>query len=801
MKKLIIAIALTLALFTAFTVCVFAKEGRDVSFENSLASDLKGLGLFSGVSETDFDLERTPSRTEVLVMLIRVLGEEKAALEGNFSHPFDDVPEWANPYVGYAYENGLTKGVSETKFGNDAASSATYLTFMLRALGYSDAEGDFKWDAPQGLAKGLGMLPSIVDTEDFLRADIVTVSYAALPVELKGTTTLLYEKLIEKEVFTAATFGKNYTATKLTDKENKSKTALLAERLYEDCSPAVFYIEIQSKDGTPLASGSGFFIDESGIAVTNYHVVEGAEKAVITLSGSGAKYEVSGIYYTSMEHDVAVIQIDGSGFETLKVNPLPVKGASTVYAIGSPKGLQNTISQGLVSNARRVLGDSTYIQTSAAISGGSSGGVLLNVYGEVIGITSAEIADGQNLNFARPISYIAPAKTDKLTPLENVNWNYVKYSLRQKEYTVKAGEKLTFEFDVTYNTVDGALPNFKASSYDTDVCVAGAGFGDTFVNIAAVAPGSTTVILYDDISDSSVTFTVNVTEGEEKEQPYVEYFCNVSEIGINKGAKKEIKVAALSVGFVGEDQPVRSVYISSENTSVAKLTNLEKYPTNDVVARLFELEDENDYFSVSVLGVKNGTTSFTVKNGKTDDELVIPATVGERFYDAFDGIKDYTVENGEFFDAEDDTKDYYLAEGVQYANGDMTNLVYYPASDKVCLRIVTVSYGVTVDLELTRSGENSGKAVTIDIRYPAADLRIKASIPKISSFGNGVENTVKFEEYQGPEASKKLYMQTIPGLVVVLLYEFDMWFDYILPEFDMSDLGFVSLDYGKYGLS
>ena len=214
MKKIRI-FALLLTLFALLTVPAFAAEDetRDVTYENTLAADLKALGLFSGVSDTDFDLERAPSRTEVIVMLIRVLGKEKEAKEGAWEHPFTDVPAWADPYVGYAYANGLTKGMSATEFGTDTASAGTYLTFMLRALGYSDAKGDFAWDAPYALAKGIGLLPSFADTENFWRADIVSISYAALSVELKNTAQTLAEKLIEAEVFSAKTFGERYTNT------------------------------------------------------------------------------------------------------------------------------------------------------------------------------------------------------------------------------------------------------------------------------------------------------------------------------------------------------------------------------------------------------------------------------------------------------------------------------------------------------------------------------------------------------------------------------------------------------------
>jgi hypothetical protein len=160
------------------------------------------LGLFQGVGtnpdgSTNFDLARAPSRTEALVMLIRLLGKEDEALSRSWIHPFTDVPEWADKYVGYAYANKLTNGVSATRFGTDTASCQMYLTFVLRSLGYSDAGGgDFTWDRPEELARETGILPEGVHMESFLRADVALISEAALSARLKNSRDTLLDKLI-----------------------------------------------------------------------------------------------------------------------------------------------------------------------------------------------------------------------------------------------------------------------------------------------------------------------------------------------------------------------------------------------------------------------------------------------------------------------------------------------------------------------------------------------------------------------------------------------------------------------------
>lgn len=96
--KGIIAIILMLALSLATLMPAY---GANSDGANVKAAALKQLGLFKGVSETDFDLDRAPSRTEALIMLIRMLGKESEALSGSWRHPFTDVDSWADKYIGY----------------------------------------------------------------------------------------------------------------------------------------------------------------------------------------------------------------------------------------------------------------------------------------------------------------------------------------------------------------------------------------------------------------------------------------------------------------------------------------------------------------------------------------------------------------------------------------------------------------------------------------------------------------------------------------------------------------------------
>lgn len=419
MKQFFKLLSLTLVIIFSISIVSFA---RDVSYEESLAMELKELGVFRGVSDTEFDLERAPTRVEALVMLIRILGVEDKVSEGVWRHPFTDVPKWADKYVGYAYSNGLTNGQSLTLFGNGDASATMYLTFVLRSLGYSDENNaDFSWKDPYTLSSQIGILNDRVNTTDFLRADVVVVSYNALTSYMNGTDKTLSSKLIEAGVFSEGNFKRIYSGGK--QKQTASDidgSSYNAEQIYKMCSSSVFYIELYNVNDEAYGSGSGFFINDEGVAITNYHVIDGAYSACVQ-TVDGNVYDITGVYNYSQEQDWAVIQVDCLGNDYLKFGDAStIVGGTSIFTIGSPKGLQNTISEGLISNVSRWDGYTELIQISAPISNGSSGGALINKYGEVIGITSSILVEGQNLNFCIPVHIVDISTDTQLLMLKEV---------------------------------------------------------------------------------------------------------------------------------------------------------------------------------------------------------------------------------------------------------------------------------------------------------------------------------------------------------------------------------------------
>jgi len=155
-----------------------------------LADALNRMKLFLG-TPSGYNLDRSATRLESLVMMLRLFGEEKAALAYTGGSPFTDLPEWGKPYVAYAYNKGYTKGTSETKFTpNTAITPEQYMTFVLRALGYSDVSGgDFIWNRSLDYVNEIRLFSTAeinLIRNPFYRDQMVYLSYYALSGRIKG---------------------------------------------------------------------------------------------------------------------------------------------------------------------------------------------------------------------------------------------------------------------------------------------------------------------------------------------------------------------------------------------------------------------------------------------------------------------------------------------------------------------------------------------------------------------------------------------------------------------------------------
>ena len=162
---------------------------------------------------------------------------------------------------------------------------------------------------------------------------------------------------------------------------------------------------MEDANGQPLTLGSGFFVRNSQVA-TNLHVVKGASRGYAKLVGQKTKYDIEGITAVDAEHDLVILKISVPEVEAIPLGDSDtIQVGESIYAVGNPRGLEGTFSQGIISSIRKV-GIDKILQLTAAISPGSSGGPVLNDKGQVIGVSVATFRSGQNLNFAIPSNYL-----------------------------------------------------------------------------------------------------------------------------------------------------------------------------------------------------------------------------------------------------------------------------------------------------------------------------------------------------------------------------------------------------------
>src|SRR3990172_6571949 len=177
-----------------------------------------------------------------------------------------------------------------------------------------------------------------------------------------------------------------------------AQTTVSPPELFKRLAPSVFVVEILGANGSVIAIGSGVAVASNQV-VTNKHVVDGALSIRVR---KGEKTWAARVTHLDPNHDLCRLSAEG-----LDAPPVTLRVSSTlqvgerVYTIGAPQGLELTFSEGLISALRDYDGV-RIIQTSAAISEGSSGGGLFDERGKLVGITTFLVKDGQNLNFALP---------------------------------------------------------------------------------------------------------------------------------------------------------------------------------------------------------------------------------------------------------------------------------------------------------------------------------------------------------------------------------------------------------------
>jgi Flp pilus assembly protein TadD len=215
-----------------------------------------------------------------------------------------------------------------------------------------------------------------------------------------------------------------------------SSSASLPE-LVRRVKPAVVAILTYDAKGNTLLSGSGFFI-RPGQVVTNLHVIEGARRAEVkTLDGKGRIYPVDGVLGTDEEGDLAILGVNVPAEHARAVEMttnVPEEG-ERVFVIGNPLRLEGSISDGIVSAVREVPNLGRIIQITAPVSHGNSGSPLFNMKGQVVGVVTIKVTNGQNINLA-----ISAARFDALKTTAPVSFDDIAAREREPQNTESSAD-------------------------------------------------------------------------------------------------------------------------------------------------------------------------------------------------------------------------------------------------------------------------------------------------------------------------------------------------------------------------
>ena len=409
MKKQLAAILCALLLMVSALPAASALEGEVLRAADTLAT----LGL---VDDAASDPESPATRSQAAVLLVNLAGAEAEAAAQSGSSAFQDVPAAIVGAVNYAAGQGWISGVTATEFRpNEPLTANAWAAFLLRMLGWSDADGDFVISGAAAFAQRIGLFPTAY-TGALSQGDLWETAAAALSFSYREGDDTVITRLVDSGAVSRS------AANAL----GLLNPALTARQIADRCAAAVFQLNLYEtdaawRDDTPTGEASGFFISADGLAVTNYHSIDGATRATVTLS-TGDLYEVESVVYYDPDIDIAVIRVSRdalegdstTAFACLEIAPSgtgDLRMGDTVYALGSPLGLGLAVSSGVVSATEREVERYALpcVMSTADISEGSSGGALLNACGQVVAVTSGAFLYGNSMYLAVPIDPVLSA--------------------------------------------------------------------------------------------------------------------------------------------------------------------------------------------------------------------------------------------------------------------------------------------------------------------------------------------------------------------------------------------------------
>lgn len=396
MKKRLFSFLCACLLLLGAVPSAAALEGESRRAAQTLAS----LGLIDDLPSQE-SLSKSATRLQSTELLVRLAGVTDANRETS-------VQEYA-----------ITQGwITVTSGQKEPIPTAEFCAALLRQLGY---EG-FTDQNADVFARRIS-LTSRDYGESLTMGELYQLVRDALTFPDKDGVPLA-RRLVKAGLCTEAQIQELFPE-ELTARQAADRHMAAAFRL------DTYYTVKAFRDGKPNNGGSGFFVSADGLAVTNYHTIEQVVRATATLI-TGETFEVERVLYYDKGADLALLRISKTStdqkttvpfFSYLELAENPdLRRGDPVYTLGVPLGVAMAISDGIVSATGHEIAGYTYpcIINTADISHGSSGGVLLNVYGHVVGVTTGAYSAGNNLYISVP-----------LTPILETDWTVQGITLEQ----------------------------------------------------------------------------------------------------------------------------------------------------------------------------------------------------------------------------------------------------------------------------------------------------------------------------------------------------------------------------------
>lgn len=401
MRKQLLSLLCALSILFSCVPASFALEGE----AQRAADTLITLGLLEGLDGGTYDFSQPAQRQNAVVLLAVLSGAkpDKPKVDS-----FLDAPDAA---AEYAVSQGWIGAADNTASALKVYVTANdWFTMLLRMLGYRDSADEFSSADAAVFARRIG-LSSRAYTGALTLGDLFESALDALRFSYRDGSGTVINRLTEREISRPSAvnaLGLNEPQLSARQVSDRYMSAVFSMALYDTADP------IDGRE--PDADASGFFISPDGLALTNYHSIDGAMQAMATLV-TGEQFPVERVIWYDVDMDLAVIRVSKTALSGQKipmfaclqlVGTADLRPGDIAYTLSNPLGLGLAVSSGVISATARTVDRYKVpcVMSTADISQGSSGGALLNAFGHVIAVTSGAYRVGNSMYLAVPVDIV-----------------------------------------------------------------------------------------------------------------------------------------------------------------------------------------------------------------------------------------------------------------------------------------------------------------------------------------------------------------------------------------------------------